>query len=218
MIEHIIFDLDGTLVDSARLTGQIIDGMLADRGVAAVADRAMIRQMDAVGGEAMIAAVMGEYSRDTAADLAEFRARHRTAITPDDLAFPGVTEIIGQLAGAGYGLAICSNKPQFLCEKILADLALDKHFRAIIGSDPGRPKKPAPDAALLALEGLGACAANTLYCGDSMVDLATARAAFLPMVLVGWGYGAKDVLANAPQIPTITAIDGLIGMLHRNKP
>lgn len=218
MIKHIIFDLDGTLIDSARLTGQIIDEMLADCGVTTMADRAKIRHMDAVGGEAMIAAVMGQHSQDPAADLTEFRVRHRTAITPADLTFPGVSETLSKLADAGIGLAICSNKPQFLCDKILADLGLGQHFRTIIGSDPSRPKKPAPQAARLALERLGAEADDTLYCGDSEVDFATAQAAGLPMVLVRWGYGAEAVLAKAPEVPTIHTMEDLLGMMHRNKP
>jgi phosphoglycolate phosphatase len=210
-IQNIICDLDGTLIDSARLTGQIIDEMLADRGVAASADRDVIRAMDAVGGEAMIAAVMGAHTRDPAADLEDFRARHRTASTPADLAFPGVAETLVRLADDGIGLAICSNKPQYLCEKILADLALDRHFSTIVGSTPGRPRKPAPDAARLAITELGAEPGETLYFGDSLVDLATAEAAGLRMILARWGYGAAEVLAAAPTITVISTMDQLAG-------
>jgi len=209
---NIIFDLDGTLVDSARITGQIIDAMLGDRGVAMRANRNMIRAMDAVGGEAMIAAVMGEHTSDPAADLAEFRERHKVAATPHDLAFPGVASGLGQLARAGVAMAICSNKPQHLCDKILSDLALSHHFTAIIGSSPDRPRKPAADAALLALQSLGGAAGATLYCGDSLVDLATARAAGLAMVLVEWGYGTRDTLAHEPATPLISDFAQLLAL------
>lgn len=210
---HIIFDLDGTLVDSARLTGQIIDTMLADRGVSITADRDLIRAMDAVGGEPMIAAVMGEHTCDPAADLAEFRERHKIAATPGDLAFPDVAEGLAQLAHAGIGMAICSNKPQYLCEKILGDLGLARHFAAIVGSTPMRPRKPAADAALLALGQLAAVPESTLYCGDSLVDLATAQAAGLPMVLVEWGYGAREVAARAPQTPRVGSFAQLLALV-----
>jgi phosphoglycolate phosphatase len=212
-IRSLIFDLDGTLIDSARLTGLIIDEMLAARGIAAQADRALIRQMDAIGGEAMIAAVMGRYTRDPAADLAEFRARHRIADTPADLAFPGVTDCLAELVEAGVKLAICSNKPQYLCEKILTNLRLDRHFTTIVGSDAGRPKKPAPDAVNLILEQLRAEPDATLYCGDSLVDLTTAEAAGLKMILVSWGYGAAEVLTKVPRIPTVTSMDQLVAMV-----
>lgn len=205
-IQNIICDLDGTLIDSARLTGRIIDEMLADRGIAARADRDLIRAMDAVGGVAMIAAVMGEHTRDPAADLEDFRARHRVAATPGDLAFPGVAETLAQLAGEGIRLAICSNKPQYLCEKILADLGLDRHFGVIVGSAPDRARKPAPDTALMAMARIGAESGNTVYLGDSLIDLATAEAAGIPMVLAQWGYGASEVLETAPRVTTVSTM------------
>lgn len=209
---HIIFDLDGTLVDSARLTGQILDGMLADRGIRAAADRDLIRAMDAVGGEAMIAAVLGAHTSDPAADLAEFRERHRIAATPADLAFAGVNEGLEHLASTGITMAICSNKPQHLCEKILTDLGLARHFVAIVGSSPARPRKPAADAALLALDHLAAPREHTLYCGDSLVDLETARAADLAMVLVAWGYGTDHTAQANPDVPVIGRFGQLLDM------
>lgn len=209
LFRNIIFDLDGTLIDSARLTGAIIDLMLQNRGAAHAADRALIREMDAVGGAAMIAAVMGEHSVDPAAEIEEFRTIHRTIPVPGDLAFPGVAETLGQLRDAGIGLAICSNKPQVLCEKILCDLGLVDHFVVIVGSAPDRPRKPAPAAALLALEGLGADAQKTLYCGDSAIDVATARAVGLPVVLVRWGYGTAAALDQDARIPVIDTMSDL---------
>ncbi|MFA6219022.1 MAG: HAD family hydrolase [Erythrobacter sp.] len=210
-IQNIIFDLDGTLIDSARLTGLIIDQMLADRGVADVADR----EMDAVGDEAMIAAVMGIHSQDPAADLEEFRARYRRIEVPGNLAFPGIVDGLAAIRRSRRALAICSNKPQYLCEKILCDLKVDHRFAAIVGSDPVRPGKPAPDAALLAL---GGTADDTLYCGDSLVDVLTARAAglpvALPVALVEWGYGSAEASSFEPGLPLVRTMSCLVGILH----
>ncbi|MBU6166026.1 MAG: HAD family hydrolase [Alphaproteobacteria bacterium] len=202
-LRHILFDLDGTLVDSVRITCAIIDSMLAARGLAHRADPALARAMDAVGGAAMIATVMGPHCRDVDAELAEFRARHALAPTPPDLAFPGVASALGRLAAAGIGLGICSNKPQPLCDRILADLGLAGAFACIIGSRPGRPRKPDPDAAWQALAIMRADPATSLYVGDSSVDVATARAAGLPIALVGWGYGLAAARAAAPQAPVL---------------
>jgi phosphoglycolate phosphatase len=195
-LRHILFDLDGTLVDSVRITCAIIDAMLADRGIAWRADPAVARAMDAVGGEAMIAAVMGPHCRDAGQEIAEFRIRHAVAETPADLAFPGVVAALAALAEAGVGMAICSNKPQALCEKILGDLGLAGHFSAIIGARPDLPRKPAPDGARLALAALRADPATTL-------DVATAAAAGVPVVLVDWGYGLAQALAAAPAAPVL---------------
>lgn len=210
VLRHIVFDLDGTLVDSVRLTCAIIDAMLAERGIAVRADPATARAMDAIGGEAMIAAVMGPHCRDPRAEIAEFRARHADIATPPDLAFAGVAGDLAALAAAGIGMAICSNKPQPLCEKILADLGLAGHFAAIIGSSPDRPRKPAPDAALAGLAALGADAAHSLYIGDSPVDVATAQAAGLPLALVAWGYGLSAARAAAPDAPVLHSLRQLL--------
>ena len=202
-LRHILFDLDGTLIDSVRLTCAIIDQMLADRGVRFTADRATARAMDAIGGETMIAAVMGPYCRDPKAEIAEFRARHAVAETPADLAFPGVVEALSALSAAGVGMAICSNKPQHLCEKILADLGLARHFVAIMGARPDLPRKPAPDSARAALAALGAEPEHALYIGDSSVDVATARAAGVRLALVAWGYGLESARELAPDAPVL---------------
>lgn len=209
-ILNIVFDLDGTLIDSAKLTGAIIDRMLADRGADTQADRALIRRMDAVGGEAMIAAVLGPYSAAPKLEIEEFRAIHRTIDVPQDLPFPGVREALERLDTAGIGMAICSNKPQFLCDKILGDLRLAQHFKVIVGSAPDRARKPHPESALLALEGLAATANGTLYCGDSGIDLATARAAGLNAALVAWGYGTAEALALEPGTPVFASMPALL--------
>lgn len=208
-ILNLIFDLDGTLIDSARLTGSIIDQMLAARGVPARADRAVIRRMDAVGGEAMIAAALGEHSANPAREIEEFRAIHRSITVPADLPFPGVRAALDQLRAAGIGMAICSNKPQFLCERILGELGLAQHFAAIIGSAPDRPRKPDPKSARLALDAVGGTPGDTLYCGDSGIDLATARAAGLRAALVAWGYGTAEALTLAPQTPVLHSMSAI---------
>ncbi len=174
----------------------------------------MVRAMDAVGGEAMIAAVMGRHCRSPALEIAEFRARHAVVATPPDLAFAGVADALAALADAGLRLAICSNKPQHLCEKVLGDLDLARHFGAIVGARADLPRKPAPDGARLALAAIGGDPGSSLYVGDSIVDIATARAAGVAVALVAWGYGYAEAHANAPDvaiIPTMSALLALAG-------
>lgn len=214
-IRRIIFDLDGTLIDSAQLTAAIVDRMLADRGAVTRADRALIRRMDALGGEAMIAAALGEWSQDPAREIEEFRTIHRTIDIPADLPFAGVPEVLADLRDAGIAMAICSNKPQFLCEKILGELGLARHFAAIVGSAPGRARKPDPESATIALASLAGTRENTLFCGDSVIDLATARGAGLTAALVAWGYGTAEALAQDPDAPLVRSMqalrDGVLG-------
>lgn len=212
-LRHIIFDLDGTLVDSVRITCAIINAMLADRGATFMADPATARAMDAMGGESMIAAVMGPHCRDPKKDIVEFRARHSVAATPPDLAFPGVTDALDALARAGVAMTICSNKPQALCEKILSDLGLVGNFRAIIGSQPDLPRKPDQAGAMRALAAMGADCTNSLFVGDSAVDVATATNAGLDLALVAWGYGIDGARRAAPHAPVIDDLAQLLDHL-----
>lgn len=217
VISNIIFDLDGTLIDSARITGQIIDAMLAERGVGAAADRDLIKAMDAVGGVAMIAAVMGAHSSDPAADLEEFRRRHRLVDVPRDVLFPGVATVIAELSARGVGLAICSNKPQALCDKILGDLGIDTHFAIIVGSTPDRPRKPDPASALLALDALGGDRQTALFCGDSVIDVETAGSAGVAACLVGWGYGTAHARDLHPSLPVLDEMTDLFALVHEGR-
>lgn len=211
---NIIFDLDGTLIDSARITGLILDQMLAERGVGEPADREAIKAMDAVGGTAMIAAVLGMHTTDPAADLEEFRRRHRLVEVPSDVLFPGVAGAIGALSARGIGMAICSNKPQGLCEKILGDLGIADHFAAIVGSTADRPRKPDPASALLALGAVGGRVEATLFCGDSAIDVETAAAAGITACLVGWGYGTAHARALHPDLPVMHDMADLCALVH----
>ncbi len=206
----VVFDLDGTLIDSGRLTCAIINQMLADRQADQRADPMLVRAMDAAGGEAMIAAVMGRYCREPAAEIAEFRARHALVDTPADLGFPGVGPGLAALGKAGFGMAICSNKPQALCEKILGELGLTHHFSAIVGSRSGVPRKPAPDAIQGALSEINADPAATVYIGDTLVDLQTAAGVGIPFLLAGWGYGVSEVRAYAPEVKEFSSMADLV--------
>lgn len=206
IIRSILFDLDGTLVDSARITCAIIDAMLAARGATHTADPQLVRTMDGIGGEAMIAAVMGRHCRDPAEDIAEFRALHAVAATPADLAFAGAAHTLATLHSGGLRLAICSNKPQQLCEKILGDLDLARHFGAIVGARSQLARKPAADPAVLAMAAIGADPATSLLVGDTLIDAATARAAGIPMVLAGWGYGAAAAIQEAQHLPVLHSL------------
>lgn len=196
----IIFDLDGTLVDSAPLCAGIINDMLRERGCSRQVTAANARLVLTKGGSQLVAALLGGESRGTDLEVAEFRSRYAARPTPSDCLFPGVSDGLRELAKLGVRMAICSNKPQPLCEKIASDLGLAAHFAAIVGSMPGQALKPAADLARLALTGLDAAPEDCLFVGDSEVDQQTACAAGIPFVFVTYGYAepgfAGDGLAR----------------------
>lgn len=222
MIKHLIFDLDGTLVDSVGITMAIAGQMLASRGAAAAVCPLTTRAHVSVGGEAMIAAVLGEHSRDPAAEIAEFRRIHAHTPTPPDTLFPHVEQILRQLADAGFILSLCSNKPQNLCEKVLRDFGIYHLFKSIVGSSEGIPRKPAPDLMQLTLRNLAADAGDCMFIGDSELDLKTSQHFNMRFVMAAWGYCDNlDCLTQSDSkfevVPSMLALPDLVRSAYRRR-
>ncbi len=188
-VAHIVFDLDGTLIDSVEVCTCLVNEMLADRGCSACVSRTLVRRYISVGGAKMIAALLGQACRDPERDLKEFRARYARLATPEDSLFPGVRDGLSELMAAGYGLAICSNKPQALCEKVLNDLRLSSFFTAVVGGDSVDKAKPHPKHLDCIIRLIGGQRSSCVMVGDSDVDLMLARNAEVPFILVEYGYG-----------------------------
>lgn len=189
---HIIFDLDGTLVDSAPLCAQIINEMLVERSSAKVVAASDAQDYLTKGGAQLVTALLGSNPDQLASDLAGFRARYAARRTPADCLFAGVGDGVATLSRLGVRMAICSNKPQSLCDKIVSDLALAPYFAVVVGSVASVPLKPAPDLALAALAELGAAPRDCLFVGDSEVDRQTANGVGIPFVFVTYGYAEPD--------------------------
>lgn len=192
MYRHVIFDLDGTLVDSARQLIAIVDSMLVDRGSARRIDPVAARVHMSSGGQHLIAALLGEECGDPISELADFRTRYQASPTPPEAMFNGVAAGIVALHAQGLALAICSNKPQHLCEKVLADIGLAPYFSAIVGERQGLRPKPAPDLLDAALAALGSDGSACFYVGDSELDHDVALARKIDFGFMTYGYAAAD--------------------------
>lgn len=187
-----IFDLDGTLVDSAGMCTAILNAMLRERGGADVLSRDDVVPHLSAGGARMMAALLGRHCGDAGQAIAEFRARYSAMPTPEDCLYPEVRAGLHLLHRRGVRLGICSNKPQALCDKILAELDLGRLFTAIIGGRAALPPKPAPDLLVEAMRGMGVCAQAARFVGDSALDAACARAAGVGFIGVTYGYETPD--------------------------
>ncbi len=188
MIRNLIFDLDGTLVDSCSICVAILSEMLAQRGSELSIDPVAARPFMSVGGETMVAALLGTACGDPPTEIAEFRRRYAKWMTPAESLFPDVATGIAALEEAGYRMAICSNKPQNLCDNVLRDTGLDRHFASVVGSRDGLAKKPARDLIDAALADLNAHPQDCLFIGDSEIDCRTAEAAGIEFLYVSYGY------------------------------
>ncbi len=187
-----ILDLDGTLVDSlddlaASVNHALRAVGLPERGVAE------IRTFVGEGARVLVERSVAPHADRLEPALAAWWAHYEAHCLDATRLYPGVRAL---LDGATRVLAVHTNKPGALARKILAGLGVLERFAAVIGGDEA-PRKPDP-AGVHAIRGrVGASPEDTVFVGDSAVDVATARAAGVPGVFVTWGLGSRDALARA---------------------
>ncbi|MET0667147.1 MAG: HAD-IA family hydrolase [Methyloceanibacter sp.] len=215
----IVFDLDGTLVDSAPdLTNGLNDALIR-RGHAPVAAE-VIRGAVGRGARVMIETALGMAGIEDDVDqmLAEFLTHYEANIAAESRPFPGAADLLERLTERGARLAVCTNKRESLSRKLLQELRLSTHFAAIAGRDTFPVSKPDPGH----LTGTIALAAGNpsraLMIGDSEFDFAAAWAAGVPIVLARFGYGPFPQCSNgraAPIIDQLGELEALAGPLLR---
>jgi len=202
----VVFDLDGTLVDSAGAIASIINDMRAERGQARLSLE-KVRPYVTFGGAVMAEALLGAWG-DTATALAMFRERYSAAPTPSDSVYSGARQALSSLADAGFGLAVFSNKTQALCEKVLGELGLALVFAAVVGTGPDTPHKPDPTGYFQAVARAGGVPERSCLVGDSEADAATAMNARAPFIFAAWGYG--EISDDAPRAESFADVPALV--------
>jgi len=197
--DAVVFDLDGTLADTAADIQQALNRVLADEQLPSV-DVDTVRLMIGRGPEILVSRVLekldapagpGRVARMTEA----FRENYSKQGNNLSRLFPGAMECLEILTRQRIAIGLCSNKPESNCTQLLDDLDIRQHFTAIHGSGAGSPLKPDPEALLTTVHRLRA--AHPLYVGDSATDVATARAARIPVALVRGGYTQTPIEALA---------------------
>ena len=211
----VMFDLDGTLIDSVPDLAEAVDRMLvelgrAPAGVEKVRDwvgngaRVLVRRALAGG---LDHAAVGEAETEQA--LARFLdiyadCHHLTAL------YPGVHELLEALSTAAVELAVVTNKPERFVAPLLEQVGLGGYFRWIIGGDTLAQQKPDPAALLQVMRLAGVEAAQSLFVGDSRNDVLAARAAAVPCVAVSYGYNhGRPIAEEQPSL----VVDSLAELL-----
>lgn len=196
-IKAILFDLDGTLLDTLDDLTASVNHMLASFQYPA-RSRDFVREAVGNGVRNLIVRTLpgGENPARVDECLSVFRAHYSKNLDVMTRPYPGVTALLGALKEAGIRVGVVSNKydgaVRALCEKHFGSLA-----DVVLGEQPGFPKKPAPDSTLYAMRLMGAEPGNTVYVGDSDVDVTTARNAGLKCVAVSWGFRPRESLVEA---------------------
>jgi phosphoglycolate phosphatase len=209
----LLFDLDGTLVDSAGGIAAALSQIRSERGAGPI-DAETVRPWISLGAGELVARSLAEVAQEPADDLARFRAILSELPVDPDCLYPNVRETLAQLAGAGFTMAVITNKPEGLSRSLLGDLDLAKWFVTVVGGDTTPRAKPDPAPMLHALAALGASAEQAMLIGDSPVDAAAARAFAMPFLLFEGGYGAADC-DDADVAARFASFDGLLALIER---
>lgn len=187
-----LFDLDGTLVDSARDIAAALNAVSRARGGEDVSAET-VRPLVSLGAATLVARALGPVASDPAVDLAAFRDVLRAAPSDPAIVFPGVEPALAALAGQGWRMAVVTNKPEALATALLATHRLDRFFDTVVGGDTTRAPKPDPAPLHHALTALGATPDEALFIGDSDIDAAAAATLAIPLLVYRGGYGVADI-------------------------
>ncbi|MBS0243368.1 MAG: HAD-IA family hydrolase [Proteobacteria bacterium] len=198
----VVFDLDGTLVETAPDLVHATNHVLGLKGIAPV-DGALIRPSISFGARAMIqkaldirAVPLSQAEIDGLLD--KFLEHYSANIAAESRPYPGLEPALARLDAKGARLAVCTNKREGPARQLLDALRLSDRFAAITGRDTFEVHKPHPDHLRGAIRAAGGDPDRGIMIGDSDVDLRTARAAGLPMIGVPFGYTAVPMAELGP--------------------
>ena len=213
----IIFDLDGTLVDTAPDLMAALNVVLKEAGHRTL-DSAELRSLVGFGVRPLF---MRAFEKTGAAlseeqllkHSEEFLRHYRDNIANESRAFPHVVETLESLKSDGFHLGVCTNKPHDLTELLLDKLDLAGHFGAVIGAGRTPINKPNPGHILDVVSALEGNVKRTVMVGDSAVDVAAAKAAAIPVIVMSYGYtiepahelGADVTTGDFTDVPALVA-------------
>lgn len=212
----VIFDLDGTLVDTSPDLCAALNHALEDIGRPAV-DADTVRHLVGHGARALIErglALSGTADEATVERaLPAFLRFYAAHIADGSRPYEGAEAAMDALAAAGTTLAVCTNKPVALAEQLIAALGWTSRFAAVLGGDSIAVRKPDPAHVVATARAAGHGLERALFIGDTSVDVAAARAAGVPVIVVGFGFadrpaadlGGDAVIASFAELPAAMA-------------
>jgi len=197
----VLFDLDGTLVDSLPdITGALNHALRASGLAPLPLD--VVRGLVGEGVQRLVEkalAVQGAPHRDAPAIAREVVAIYSKDPCVETRVYAGIAETVAELRAGGVRLAVVTNKVGSVARALLSQLGMKDTFDAIVGDGDGHARKPSSEAAVALMARFGVSPARTLMVGDGLPDLAMGRAAGCSVAAVTWGYTERSVIdAQAP--------------------
>jgi phosphoglycolate phosphatase len=216
----IVFDLDGTLIDTAPDLIDTLNYILAQQGLSAVPFETA-RTLIGGGAKGMIQRALALEGRECpAAELDRmydgFITHYAAHIADRSRPFPQLEPALDRLSAAGHRLAVCTNKLEWLALRLLEKLDLARRFAAICGQDTFGVQKPDPKILRSTILRAGGELDQAIMIGDSGTDIRTARAAKLPVIAVDFGYTDVPIASLRPDriISTFADLPAAIGDLQ----
>jgi len=193
----IVWDLDGTLVDSAPDLASALNTVLDRRGFFTL-PISEVRKMIGNGVPKLVERGFNAVGvRPDPAQLDELIAmfvnEYKTCATDNTRPYPGIVEALREIHSMNIPMGVCTNKPEAFTRQILTGLGLSGFFSSVVGGDSTRARKPDPEPVLACLRGLVSEPASSLMIGDSVHDVQAARAAGVFIGVVPWGYRSAPV-------------------------
>jgi len=215
----LLFDLDGTLVDTLPDLTNAVNEALREHGYEALQPQ-QVRPMIGDGMAMLLTRAFtarGGNAVEAEATYKRFIEIYEGVATANSISYPGVSETLARLREAGYRTAVCTNKPQRATEEVLRGVGLSGLFDGFAGGDRYPYRKPDPRHLLNLIDELGGDPKRAAMIGDSENDAASARAARLPLILMSYGYaridpgelGADIVLDRFDELPAAVESLGL---------
>ena len=187
LIRGVVFDLDGTLVDSVHETAVILNTMRKKRGKLPLKD-GDYKKLISHGAGKLVCYALEEKTISERMLIKEFRDHYGDTQTSKDSIYPNVKDTLIKLKQAGIKLAICTNKPKNLCDKVLQDTELRSFFDCVVSGGMTKESKPSREPVDYAMSCLGLSSNEVVFVGDSTVDQRAAKAANVPFVFFSTGY------------------------------
>jgi phosphoglycolate phosphatase len=206
----VLFDLDGTLVETRNDISTAVNLALDGRGLPGLSVERVTRH---VGNGARFLAArcleeagVGSPTPDEIESLyLAFHTHYLAHLLDTTFVYPGVPGVCEGIARSGGRMAIVTNKPIEAAKRIVIGLGLSSYFPVVLGGDSLPQRKPDPAPLLRAIASLGSDTEHALMVGDSQVDIDAARAAGVPVAAVAWGFTPKGALESAS--PDLVAED-----------
>jgi phosphoglycolate phosphatase len=200
----LVFDLDGTLADTAPDLLAALAVVLPRYGFRGNGD---LTFRNGIGHGVRHLIEYALHLQHAEADAGTIDAMHRDFLAHYEAnvcvgsqLYPGLTDLLERFAAAGWSFAVCTNKPERLSRLLLGELRLAERFAAIAGGDTFAARKPDPRHLLATIAAAGGLPSRSIMVGDSRTDLDTARAAAIPFIGVSFGYTAVPMADLDPDI------------------